>query len=127
MQWTLVEHLYTHTTTIRFGLAPNYGCCTANFNQGWPKFVEHLVYAYANGSGLVVAMFAPASVRYTLPSGQPVAVDITTDYPFNDTVSVQVTIAGPFSISLRIPLWADGATVQINGSQPGPATPGMLH
>ncbi len=25
-----------------FGLAPNFGCCTANFNQGWPKFANSL-------------------------------------------------------------------------------------
>jgi hypothetical protein len=109
-----------------FGLAPNYGCCTANFNQGWPKFVQHLVYAYANGSGLVVAMYGPAHIQHTLPSGQAVTLDITTDYPFSDSVLVDVRTDGSLSVSLRIPSWAQGATVQVNSNSPLPATPGAL-
>lgn len=111
--------------SLRFGLAPNYGCCTANFNQGWPKLLQHLVYAYNNGSGLVVAMYAPAHVQHSLPSGQLVTLDIITNYPFNDSVLVDVRTEGSLNISLRVPSWADGASVQVNGNPALPAASGV--
>ena len=41
-----------------FGLEPNFGCCTANFHQGWPKFSTSLM-MLSNDGGLVAAAYAP--------------------------------------------------------------------
>ena len=38
-----------------FGLEPNFGCCTANLHQGWPKFVSHMWMA-AGHDDLAVAI-----------------------------------------------------------------------
>jgi hypothetical protein len=48
-----------------FGVEPNFGCCTANMQQGWPKAVNNLLLSSADGSTLLLAMMAPftASVR----------------------------------------------------------------
>ena len=37
-----------------YGLEPNFGCCTANFHQGWPKFAASL-WMFSNDDGLVAA------------------------------------------------------------------------
>ena len=42
-----------------FGLEPNYGCCTANFSQGWPKFANSLWMATHDG-GLAAIAYAPS-------------------------------------------------------------------
>ena len=109
----------------RYGLAPNYGCCTANFNQGWPKFAQHVVMAHSSGEGLVVGMYAPASVQYKLQSGSEVSLDIVTDYPFNDTVQLSGQCGEGMTLSLRIPSWAQGATVQVNTTTPAQVSPGQ--
>ena len=38
------EHVYVSNEADAnlYGLEPNFGCCTANMHQGWPKFVSHL-------------------------------------------------------------------------------------
>jgi hypothetical protein len=110
-----------------FGLAPNYGCCTANFNQGWPKFTAHLWMRTAD-DGLAAIAWAPCEVNATL-RGVPVRVVVETDYPFRETITLTVTPerAVRFPLDLRIPAWAEGATVQVGVGPARTALAGTLH
>ena len=110
-----------------FGLEPNFGCCTANMHQGWPKFVAHLWMRSAD-DGLAVMVLAPCRVQATLHD-VPVSVVVDTDYPFRETVTLLVTSerATRFPLSLRIPAWADGATVQVGSARPERAAKGIMH
>ncbi|MGN6374263.1 MAG: beta-L-arabinofuranosidase domain-containing protein, partial [Sphingomonas sp.] len=102
-----------------FGLEPHFGCCTANFHQGWPKLNDSLWMGTADG-GLAALVYAPCTVR-TMVADVPVRLAVTTDYPFRDTVAVDVAPARParFPLKLRIPAWARSMTVTVNGT---PAT-----
>lgn len=101
-----------------FGLEPNFGCCTANLHQGWPKFVSSLWMATPDG-GLAVAAYAPSEVQTEL-KGTPVTIREETGYPFRDDVRFTVHLNRPseFPLVLRIPQWAGAARIQLNGSVP---------
>lgn len=98
-----------------FGLEPNYGCCTANLSQGWPKFATHLWMVTADG-GLAAVAYAPSLVQTTC-QGAPVTLRLETDYPFDETLHFSVHSETPcrFPLLLRIPAWAHGATVALQG------------
>ena len=105
-----------------FGLEPNFGCCTANFHQGWPKMAANLWMSSAD-DGLVAATYGPSEVR-TVAGGVAVHLLEETEYPFRDTVRITVNPASPvdFPLRLRIPEWAAGASIRINGQlEPTPA------
>ncbi|MBQ8955308.1 MAG: glycoside hydrolase family 127 protein, partial [Clostridia bacterium] len=100
-----------------FGLEPNFGYCTANLHQGWPKFAESLWYATPDG-GFAAVSYAPCAVRFR--SGDvPVKLRVETAYPFGEKVLIHVDVAQPkaFPICLRIPQWADEATLRVNGGE----------
>jgi len=101
-------HVWQHDNAFSetYGLEPNFGCCTANFHQGWPKFANSLFHSAPDG-GVVVSMWAPAAAK--LPSGATVEVDTT--YPFGDDATVTVRAAAGTPVYLRIPGWAVKATV----------------
>ncbi len=110
-----------------YGLEPNYGCCTSNMHQGWPKFAAHL-FMEAPGEGLAVVAYAPAEARFS--SGDVgVRVVLDTDYPFREALSLTVspdrTIS--FPLYLRIPAWAQGATARIGMEAPVLLEPGTFH
>ncbi len=110
-----------------YGLEPNYGCCTANMHQGWPKFAAHLWMATPDG-GLAAVAYAPSEVS-TLVAGQtPVKIIESTDYPFRETIDFEMKIqhATKFPLVLRIPGWATGATVALNGQAQTEVKPGKF-
>ncbi|MDI7275537.1 MAG: glycoside hydrolase family 127 protein, partial [Anaerolineae bacterium] len=80
------DHVYVSNGPAAniFGLAPNYGCCTANLSQGWPKFAAHLWMASPD-EGLGAVAYAPCIVE-AQAGGQPVRVQVETDYPFAEAV-----------------------------------------
>lgn len=99
-----------------FGLEPNFGCCTANLHQGWPKYVRSLWMRTREG-GLAAVSYAPCTVS-TLIGDIPVELDVHTDYPFEEVVNIIVGVAEPvsFPMRLRIPGWCSDAAININGS-----------
>jgi len=100
-----------------FGLEPNFGCCTANLHQGWPKFAAAL-WMGSQDDGLAAAAYAPSVVR-TKVKGTDVAIEETTEYPFRGHVSLSVAPAAAlrFPLYLRIPAWAEGASILVNGQR----------
>ena len=88
-----------------FGLEPNYGCCTANMGQGWPKFA--LSALMRSPDGIAVAAIAPVSASVEI-DGVPVHLRIETDYPFKNSYRVHVRADKPvsFAFRLRIPGFA---------------------
>jgi uncharacterized protein len=115
-----------------YGLEPNFGCCTANFHQGWPKFTASLFMlsgAQDNPAedGLVAAAYAPCEVSAMI-RGTAVRVIEETNYPFHGSVRFTVLPASPesFPMQFRIPAWAAGATILVNGQAAPAAQPGSF-
>lgn len=110
-----------------FGLEPNYGCCTANLHQGWPKFTASLWMSSADG-GLVAAAYAPSEVL-TKINGVAVAIHEETDYPFREDISLTISPATPLSFPLyvRIPQWTSDPVVVAGGEPIKGLQPGTYH
>jgi hypothetical protein len=110
-----------------YGLEPNYGCCTSNMHQGWPKFASHL-WMTTPDDGIAAVAYAPSEARFR-SRGVPVTLRLDTDYPFRETLSLTVTPERPasFPILLRVPAWAQGATVQVAGEPPASMTSGAFY
>ncbi len=93
----------------RFGLEPNFGCCTANFGQGWPKFASSLI--GKDDAGLVVLSCVPF-VSETKLNGGKVSLSCEGEYPFRNKIELKVNNEGdaPFTLRVRIPACTKAST-----------------
>lgn len=93
-------------------------CCQHNHGMGWPYYAEHLVMATTD-NGLAAMLYAASETTAKVADGIEVMLEETTEYPFEDkvtfTLHTQQQVA--FPLYLRIPAWAKGASVIINGAE----------
>jgi uncharacterized protein len=107
-----------------FGLEPNFGCCTANLSQGWPKFASHL-WMKTQDEGLAAVAYAPCEVSARI-KGANVRILVETDYPFREEIKLKISADSPvgFPLYLRIPEWADKASFTFAGNDKIDPLPG---
>lgn len=101
-------------------------CCPPNVMRTLASIHHYL--ATSDNGGLQVHQYATSSLGADLVDG-PVAVSVTTSYPDSGTVTLTVdsTPASPWTLSLRVPDWATGASVTVDGAvPPEPALAGTM-
>jgi uncharacterized protein len=83
---------------------------------------------FRDSQGIYVNLYIPSTVRFARSNAQ-IELTQTGTYPFSGVVQFQVKTSRPagFRISLRIPAWAEAASISVNGKREAPhATPGAF-
>lgn len=97
-----------------FGLEPNFGCCTANMHQGWPKFIRSL-WMREDDRGLVCLSYAPVELVEVIDSVH-IRIQVHSNYPFDGDIRISVSAETPirFPLRLHIPSWAEDFSLLVN-------------
>jgi uncharacterized protein len=101
-----------------------WACCSGTHPQ---VAADYRINTYfRDPRGLYVNLYIPSAVRW-VQDGARVAVTQAGAYPFADLVTLNVETSHPatFTINLRIPAWANDATISVNGKRAS-ATPGAF-
>ncbi len=92
-------------------------CCQHNHSSAWVNYAEHCWMA-TNDNGLAAVLYSDGTVSAKVgAAGKSVTIATKTNYPFEETVTITVANSPgvEFPLYLRIPSWAKGAEIQING------------
>ena len=93
-----------------FGLEPHYGCCTANFGQGWPKL---MLSAYMYNADEVISVIALPSKLDFKWNNTPVKIELSTEYPFKNKLVYKINTPSDIDMTfkIRIPSFANALCV----------------
>ncbi|GAB2602727.1 glycoside hydrolase family 127 protein [Streptomyces capparidis] len=91
-------------------------CCPTNVARTLALLPAYL--ATADDHGVQVHQYADAEISTSLPGGRGVALRVRTDYPSGGTTTVRVVRSPdhPWTLSLRVPAWTEGATAWLVGA-----------
>ncbi|MYM89134.1 glycoside hydrolase family 127 protein [Rugamonas sp. FT82W] len=110
--------MFTYMTPLMSGMAREYSsedndfwCCVLSGMESHAKHGDSIY--WENGDTLFVNLYIPSTVEW-----KAARLELNTRYPFDGDIDLKVRrLAGPrqFTLALRVPSWAGGHTVLVNG------------
>ncbi|HEV2399956.1 MAG TPA: beta-L-arabinofuranosidase domain-containing protein [Candidatus Sulfotelmatobacter sp.] len=94
----------------------NWACCSGTLPQ---VATDYRISTYLrDGRDVFVNLYIPSTVRW-MQDGAQISLTQQGEYPYEPAVSFEVktTKAATFALNLRIPSWAEGASVAVNGKR----------
>ena len=94
-----------------------YGCCAAIGAAG--TAIAPIYTMLLSRNGVVFNSYADGLIDTFTPKDQPLNFELETSYPVEDDVKITLNLENEeeFEIKFRIPAFADGATLTINGQE----------
>jgi uncharacterized protein len=91
-------------------------CCPPNVMRLFSSFPHYMATRDANG--IQIHHFAPADIGFELTTGQPIKLNVETEYPWQGQIRLQVVETGDsaWKLSIRIPEWSRNPILSINGN-----------
>lgn len=117
LRWYGAEHeLLSQDAPQRWTTFTCY-CCPVQVSRFLAR-VHEMFYSLADDE-LWIHQFGGSTVDASLPDGRRIAITQATEFPWDGrvTVSIDAAPAGEFAFLIRIPEWAQGASVRVNGQQ----------
>lgn len=100
-------------------------CCPCNYRRIVAE-LPAMAY-YTTKDGVAVNLYAPGEARFKI-GDTPITLRQITDYPNSGKVELVLDMAKPveFGLRLRIPSWAEGASVRVEGAPMPPVKAGTF-
>jgi len=100
-------------------------CCPTNVARTLATW--HTYAAAVEGDTVSLMQYASGELDLELPAGDRVVLRVTTGYPVDGDVAIEVLTAPdrPVTLRLRVPHWATGAVLESTGG-PEPVAPGWV-
>jgi DUF1680 family protein len=98
----------------KFYKKDHWPCCSGTLPQ---VAADYRINSYFYDSdGVYVNLYIPSTLRWS-QNGTRVSVTQRSEYPFESAVTFDITVLSTteFAIHLRIPAWAEGASILVNG------------
>ncbi|MCK5812473.1 MAG: glycoside hydrolase family 127 protein [Clostridiales bacterium] len=114
-----IRNGFLRSNTSYLAYTPYNRCCGHNDGIGWTGYTNNL-WQHSIDNGLVCLLYASCTINTTTGNEKtPIKLIVDTNYPFDETISVSMSLKNPttFPLYFRIPDWCSEYKVIYNNNE----------